>query len=167
MKNSHSVQLQTPIVGVAADHGGFELKNYIVTVLHNAGYEVIDFGSHKLIPGDDFPDYVIPLAEAVASGVVYRGIAVCGSGVGANIVANKLTGVRAGLISDIYSAHQGVEHDDMNLMCLGGKVVGNALAADLVIAFLSAKLDMSPKYQRRLRKIEEFETTHLKAYSHV
>ena len=111
-------------VGIAADHGGFTLKGQLAESLRGSGYEVVDFGAHQLNPGDDYPDFIIPLARAVAAGEVERGVALCGSGVGASIAANKVPGVRAGLIHDVFSAHQGVEDDDMNVFCLGGKVIG-------------------------------------------
>ncbi len=111
-------------VGIAADHGAFTLKGQLEKSLRSSGYEVVDFGAHRLNPADDYPDFIIPLARAVAAGEVERGIALCGSGVGASIAANKVPGVRAGLIHDVFSARQGVEDDDMNVFCLGGKVVG-------------------------------------------
>ena len=115
-------------IGIAADHGGFELKMQLARSLNAVGYEIRDFGAHELIPEDDYPDFVIPLARAVAGGEVSRGLAVCGSGVGACIAANKVSGVRAALVTDSFSAHQGVEDDDMNVMCLGGRITGSALA---------------------------------------
>ena len=105
-------------LGVAADHGGFEMKNMLASVLRAMGHEVVDFGAHQPDPVDDFPDFVVPLAFAVARGEVERGVAVCGSGVGASVAANKVPGVRAALITDMFSAHQGVEDDDMNIMCI-------------------------------------------------
>ena len=108
-------------IGIAADHGGFELKVQLTAALKAAGYEVADFGAHELVTGDDYPDFVVPLARAVARGEVTRGLAICGSGVGACVAANKVAGVRAALITDSFSAHQGVEDDDMNVMCLGGR----------------------------------------------
>ena len=121
-------------VGVAADHGGFESKEYLTAMLRRAGYEVVDFGNSQSKPDDDYPDFVVPLARAVARGELDRGVAVCGSGVGACIAANKIAGVRACLIHDGFSAHQGVEDDDMNVICLGGRVVANMLAWELVNA---------------------------------
>src|SRR5512136_32268 len=120
-------------VGISADHGGFELKVYLTTVLKAAGYEVVDFGAHELVTGDDYPDFVVPMARAVAKGEITRGLAICGSGVGSSVAANKVPGVRAALIMDPFSAHQGVEDDDMNVMCLGGRVTGQALAWYLVL----------------------------------
>ena len=145
-------------VGIAADHGGFELKVYLDTALKAAGYEVVDFGAHELVEGDDYPDFVVPMARAVARGEVIRGLAICGSGVGACVAANKVPGVRAALITDPFSAHQGVEDDDMNVMCLGGRVTGHALAWDLVQTFLSARFKGEERFNRRLTKISELET---------
>jgi ribose 5-phosphate isomerase B len=113
-------------VSIASDHGGFELKEYLSAALKGAGYEVMDFGAKELVADDDYPDFVIPMARAVASGEVTRGLAICDSGVGACIAANKVPGIRAALIADSFSAHQGVEDDNMNVMCLGGQVTGHA-----------------------------------------
>ena len=130
-------------VGIATDHGGFALKEELVAHLRSAGHEVIDFGAHTLNPGDDYPDFVIPLAKAVAAGEVERGMAICGSGVGASVCANKIPGVRAGLIHDHFSARQGVEDDHMNIICMGGRTVGPAVAWDLVQTFLAARVQPS------------------------
>ena len=145
-------------IGMAADHGGFELKAYLAAALTSAGHEVVDFGAHKLVAGDDYPDFVVPLARAVARGEVARGLAICGSGVGACVAANKVPGVRAALITDSFSAHQGVEDDDMNVMCLGGRVTGHALAWDLVRTFLGARFKGTERFKRRLAKISELES---------
>src|SRR4029079_9533779 len=115
-------------VGIATDHGGFNLKEDLLARLNAAGHEVVDFGAHSLVPGDDYPDFVIPLARAVSAGKVERGIAVCGSGVGASVAANKIPAVRAGLMGDHFSAHQGVEDDHMNVLCMGGRTVGPEVA---------------------------------------
>jgi ribose 5-phosphate isomerase B len=144
-------------IGVAADHGGFELKERLITALKAAGYEVVDFGAHELVAEDDYPDFVVPLARAVAGGEVARGLAICGSGVGAGVAANKVPGARAALITDPFSAHQGVEDDDLNVMCLGGRVTGHALAWDLVQTFLSARFSGGERFKRRLAKISELE----------
>ncbi|MGA2701709.1 MAG: RpiB/LacA/LacB family sugar-phosphate isomerase [Isosphaeraceae bacterium] len=141
-------------VGIAADHGGFTLKGEVAESLRGSGHEVVDFGAHELNPGDDYPDFIIPLARAVAAGEVERGVALCGSGVGASIAANKVPGVRAGLIHDVFSAHQGVEDDDMNVFCLGGKVIGPALAWELVETFLAAHFSGAPRHKRRLAKVQ-------------
>jgi ribose 5-phosphate isomerase B len=145
-------------VGIATDHGGFSLKEELVIHLREAGHELVDIGAHSLNPGDDYPDFVIPLARAVADGKVERGVAVCGSGVGASVCANKIPGVRAGLIQDHYSAHQGVEHDDMNILCIGGRVVGSVVAQELVDTFLAAKFTAAERHVRRLQKIASLET---------
>ena len=148
-------------VGIATDHGGFGLKQDLVARLEAAGHEVVDFGAHHLEPGDDFPDFVVPLARAVAAGKVERGVAICGSGVGASVCANKIPGIRAGLIGETFSAHQGVEDDHMNIICMGGRVVGPFLAWELVAAFLAAEYGQAERYLRRLDKIAglELETT--------
>lgn len=144
-------------VGIAADHGGFELKQVLGQRLAASGCELVDFGALVLSPDDDFPDYVVPLARAVARGQVARGIAVCGSGVGACVAANKVTGVRAGLITETFSARQGVEDDDMNLICLGGRVIGSELAWELVRTFLAAQFTGEERFRRRLKKIADLE----------
>ena len=144
-------------VGLACDHGGFELKESLITLLRAVGFEVLDFGADSSQPDDDYPDYVVPLARAVASGEVERGIAICGSGVGASIAANKIRGVRAGLCHDQYSAHQGVEHDAMNLLCLGARVIGLETARELAETFLAASFSGEERHLRRLRKIEDLE----------
>ena len=144
-------------IGIATDHGGFELKQMLVAHLREIGHDVIDVGAHRLNPGDDYPDFVIPLAQAVAAGEVERGVAVCGSGVGASVCANKIPGVRAGLIHDHFSARQGVEDDDMNVLCMGGRVVGPAVARDLVDTFLTAQFSQAERHRRRLRKVVELE----------
>ena len=144
-------------VGIGSDHGGFLLKEQVVKQLRGAGYEVRDFGAHQLNVGDDYPDYIIPLARAVASGEVDRGIALCGSGVGASIAANKVAGVRAGLIHDVFSAHQGVEDDDMNVFSLGGQVIGPALAWELIETFLKANFSGAERHQRRVNKVQALE----------
>ena len=144
-------------VGIAADHGGFALKGQVLESLRGAGYDTVDFGAHELNLGDDYPDFIIPLARAVAAGKVERGIALCGSGVGASIAANKVGGVRAGLIQDVFSAHQGVEDDDMNVFCLGGKVIGPALAWELIRTFLAAHFSGAPRHLRRLAEVQALE----------
>ncbi|HXE96682.1 MAG TPA: RpiB/LacA/LacB family sugar-phosphate isomerase [Dongiaceae bacterium] len=144
-------------IGLAADHGGFTMKERMVADLREAGFEVTDFGAWELDRSDDYPDFVIPLARAVAAGSPERGIALCSSGVGASIAANKVAGVRAALIHDGYSAHQGVEDDDMNVICLGSQVVGYAEAWELVQAFLSASFSGAERHRRRLAKIAALE----------
>ena len=144
-------------VGIAADHGAFALKAQLEKSLRSSGYEVVDFGAYQLNPADDYPDFIIPLARAVSAGDVERGIALCGSGVGASIAANKVPGVRAGLIHDVFSARQGVEDDDMNVFCLGGKVIGSALAWELVETFLAAHFSSAARHRRRLGKVRALE----------
>jgi ribose 5-phosphate isomerase B len=140
-------------VGIATDHGGFALKEALVGQLRTAGHEVVDFGAHSLRTDDDYPDFVVPLAKAVAEGTVDRGVAVCGSGVGASVCANKIAGVRAALIHDHFSARQGVEDDHMNMLCMGGRTVGPAVAWDLVETFLAAEYSRAERHLRRLAKV--------------
>ena len=140
-------------VGIATDHGGFELKEELAPRLRAAGYEVIDFGAYAHDPDDDYPDFVIPLAEAVANGRVERGVAICGSGVGASVCANKIPGIRAALIPDHFSARQGVEDDHINIICLGGRTEGPAVAWDLVQTFLAAEFSQEQRHLRRLAKV--------------
>lgn len=144
-------------IGICADHGGFELKERIKTFLIENQFVPVDFGAKRLDETDDYPDFVIPLAKAVAAKEIFRGIAICGSGVGACIAANKVSGVRAALITEHFSAHQGVEDDDMNLICLGGRITGSASAQELVLAFLNAKYIGAERHIRRLRKIQKLE----------
>jgi ribose 5-phosphate isomerase B len=144
-------------VGIATDHGGFELKEELKSYLRDTGHVVVDLGARELNQSDDYPDFVIPLAKSVAAGTVDRGVAVCGSGVGASVCANKIPGVRAGLVQDHYSAHQGVEHDDMNILCMGGRVVGALVARDLVDAFLAASFTGEERHIRRLAKVAALE----------
>jgi ribose 5-phosphate isomerase B len=144
-------------VGVAADHGGFELKEYLAAMLREAEYQAVDFGDTRPKQDDDYPDSVVPLARAVSRGEVDRGIAICGSGVGACIAANKVRGVRACLIHECFSAHQGVEDDDMNVICLGGHVLGNAIKWELVRIFLQARFSGAERHRRRLAKVAQLE----------
>ena len=154
---SMALTLTCQQVGIAADHGGFELKEYLAKRLREAGHEVIGFGDRQQIPKDDYPDFVVPLARAVACGEVKRGVAVCGSGVGASVCANKVAGVRASLIHENFSAHQGVEDDNLNMICLGGQVVGHALAWELVQTFLAARFSGAERHRRRLAKVAALE----------
>jgi ribose 5-phosphate isomerase B len=144
-------------IGFATDHGGYVLKEPILKALRDSGHEVQDFGAYSLNPGDDYPDFVIPLARAVAQGEVERGIAICGSGVGASITANKIPGVRSALIHESFSAHQGVEDDDLNLLCLGGRVVGFALAWEIIQNYLAAHYTRAERFERRLAKVAAIE----------
>ena len=145
-------------VGIATDHGGFGLKEELLGQLRAAGHEVVDFGAHSLSEGDDYPDYVVPLALAVATQEVERGVAICGSGVGASVCANKVRGIRAALIHDHFSARQGVEDDHMNILCMGGRTVGPAVAWDLVQTFLAAEFSQAERHLRRLGKVAAQET---------
>ena len=145
-------------VALGVDHGGFSLKTELLPWLQGQGYEVLDLGAHTLDPADDYPDFSLVVAQAVASGKAQRGIIICGSGVGACIVANKVAGVRAGLCHDTYSARQGVEHDDMNVLCLGARVIGAELARELMAAFLSAQFSGAERHQRRLQKLLAIES---------
>ena len=144
-------------IGIATDHGGFTLKQELLARLQKAGHEVKDFGAHSLTPSDDYPDFVIPLGRAVAAREVERAIAVCGSGVGACVCANKVKGVRACLIEDHFSAKQGVEDDNLNMICLGGRIEGPELAWDLIQTFLQAKFTEAPRHLRRLHKVRQIE----------
>jgi ribose 5-phosphate isomerase B len=144
-------------IGIATDHGGYGLKEELVAELRKAGHEVTDFGAHKLTPDDDYPDFVIPLAKAVVAGQVERGVAICGSGVGASVCANKVPGARASLIHDHFSAKQGVEDDHMNILCMGGRTVGPAVAWDLVQTFLAAEYSQVTRHLRRLGKVAALE----------
>jgi len=144
-------------VGIATDHGGFALKEELVAQLRTAGYEITDFGANNLNPDDDYPDFVVPLGRAVATGQVERGVAICGSGVGASVCANKIPGVRAAVIHDHFSARQGVEDDHMNILCMGGRTVGAAVAWDLVHTFLKAEFSDAERHLRRLSKITSLE----------
>jgi ribose 5-phosphate isomerase B len=145
-------------IGVAADHGGFELMQHLAGKLRETGYDVIEFGDRQPDQNDDYPDFIVPLAEAVACGDLERGVAACGSGVGASVAANKVPGVRACLIHESFSAHQGVEDDDLNMICLGGLVVGHALAWELVQTFLAARFSGAERHCRRLAKVVDLES---------
>ena len=144
-------------IGIAADHGGYELKEKLKKWLLSLGYDIKDFGATELNSTDDFPDFVVPLAKSVASREVERGLAVCGSGVGASVAASKVNGARAALINDHFSAHQGVEDDDLNIICLGGRVVGEMIAQELVRSFLNARFKGEERHLRRMQKIKQLE----------
>ena len=155
--NEVTPALASKRIGIAADHGGYELKEYLLKTLLGSGFDVIDFGNTELQQDDDYPDYIIPLAKAIAEGSIIRGISVCGSGVGACIVANKIANVRACLITEKFSARQGVEDDDMNMICLGGRVLDHLTALELTRIFLAAKFSRETRYKRRLTKIAVLE----------
>ncbi len=144
-------------IGISSDHGGYELKGIIGPFLSSLGHDVVDFGPDHLDNADDYPDYVIPMAKAVAAGTVERGIALCGSGVGACIAVNKVKGARGALVGDHFSAHQGVEDDDMNIICLGGRITGYAVAQELIVSFLDAKFTGLERHNRRIAKVKELE----------
>ena len=148
-------------VGIAADHGGVHLKETLVARLGASGYQVVDFGARELNDGDDYPDFVTPLARAVAGGELDRGIALCGSGVGASVCANKTPGVRAALVQDHFSVRQGVEDDHLNVLCLGGRTTGPEVAWDLVQTFLAARPSSEARHLRRLEKVAALEHANL------
>jgi RpiB/LacA/LacB family sugar-phosphate isomerase len=143
-------------IAIAADHAGFELKQHLREILEGDGHEVEDLGTRGPAPVD-YPDFALAIAQAVGGGRAARGVLLCGSGVGASVAANKVRGIRAGLCHDCYSARQGVEHDDMNVLVLGARVIGTALAVDLVRAFLAARFSGEERHVRRLGKITEME----------
>ena len=144
-------------IGIAADHGGFELKQCLNPFLTSLGYQVEDFGAYTLDNQDDYPDFVMPLAKALVDKKIDRAIAICGSGVGASVAANKISGVRAALINDHFSAHQGVEDDNLNMLCLGGRVIGNMAAQELVVTFLNAEFTGLERHMRRLQKVQDLQ----------
>jgi ribose 5-phosphate isomerase B len=144
-------------VAVAFDHRGFKLRERVIGAIAELDHEAVDLGVDAPEPRVDYPDLARKIGEAVLSGDIERGVLACGSGVGASVAANKLAGIRAAVCHDTYSAHQGVEHDDMNVLCLGSEVVGAELAAELVRAFLGAEFDGGDRYRRRLEKIRTME----------
>jgi ribose 5-phosphate isomerase B len=144
-------------VAVAFDHRGVKLREELLAELAALGHEAVDLGTDKPEPRIDYPDKAREIGEAIRSGEAERGVFVCGSGVGASVAANKLVGIRAAICHDTYSAHQGVEHDDMNVLCLGSEVVGAELALELTRTFLAARFNGGERYVRRLEKIEEME----------
>jgi ribose 5-phosphate isomerase B len=146
-------------IAVAADHAGFALKNLLKPQIEKLGYEIIDLGAHSYDAADDYPDYAEAAARAIVTGAAERGVLLCGSGVGASIAANKFRGVRAAICHDSYTARQGVEHDDMNLLVLGSRVIGEALAGELVAIFLGAKFSGEARHVRRLEKIRALESS--------
>jgi ribose 5-phosphate isomerase B len=141
-------------VAIAADHAGFEFKNELGKHIREVGHEVVDLGAHVFDPQDDYPDFAALAARAVSDASVERAVLICGSGVGASIAANKVKGARAGLCHDTYSAHQGVEHDNMNILVLGSRTIGPALAEDLVKTFLGATFSGDARHVRRLEKVK-------------
>ena len=152
-------------IAIGADHAGYSLKTPLVTLLQSRNDEVIDVGAHSYDPEDDFPDFAKLVADVVSSNQADRGIIVCGSGVGASVAANKVPGIRAAVCHDSYSAHQGVEHDDLNVLCLGSRIVGEAVAFELVTSFLNARFIDRGKYRRRLDKIIDIENSQKNTHS--
>jgi ribose 5-phosphate isomerase B len=143
-------------IAIAGDHAGFELKQLLIVQLRDEGYDIMDLGAHDA-EASDYPDFARMIGKAVTGGEAMRGILVCGSGIGASVAANKIKGIRAGICHDCYSAHQGVEHDDMNVLCLGSRVIGPAFALDIVRSFLRAKFSGEERHLRRLGKIRDIE----------
>ena len=152
------------MIAVATDHGGFPLKQRVLDVVRECGHEALDLGTNSTDPVD-YPDFAQAIGEALQQGRAERGILMCGSGVGASVAANKMVGVRAGLCHDTYSAHQGVEHDNMNVLCLGARVIGPELMADLVRAYLGAQFTGEARHVRRLAKVDAIEHSQLQAHS--
>ena len=148
-------------LGLAADHGGFEMKRQLAKLLADEGHEVVDFGAKEYDPSDDYPDFAIPLARAVSRGDVERGVLLCGSGVGASVAANKIAGVRAAVCHDDFSARQGVEDDNMNILCFGGRTTGLAVAWDCTKSFLAANFSGADRHRRRLAKVAQLEAAWL------
>ena len=145
------------IVAIGTDHAGFPLRETALHVVQSTGHEVLDCGAFKILPGDDYPDYAERIARAIVDGRAERGILLCGSGVGASVAANKFVGIRAALCHDTFSARQGVEDDDMNVLCVGARVIGPSLAAEILASFLAASFSAQDRHRRRLAKIQEFE----------
>lgn len=147
------------IVAIGTDHAGFSLKDVVAAAVRDAGHQLLDCGAYTLEPDDDYPDFVAEVARALLDGRAERGVLICGSGVGASVAANKFAGIRCGLCHDTFSAHQGVEDDDMNIVALGARVVGPSIASDLVTAFLGARFSGAERHKRRLEKIRVIEAT--------
>jgi ribose 5-phosphate isomerase B len=145
-------------IAIGCDHGGYPLKSEIIQTLKRAGHEPIDHGAYSIDPQDDYPDFALAVGQAVQSHQADRGIVICGSGVGACVAANKLKGIRAAMCHDTYSAHQGVEHDDMNVLCLGARIIGGELAREVVLAFVGAKFSGEERHVRRLNKVLKIES---------
>ena len=150
-------------IAIGADHGGYPIKAEVIAILESLGHEVLDLGAHEYDGKDDYPDFARYVGQAIQHQQAERGIILCGSGVGACIAANKMKGVRASVCHDVYSAAQGVEHDDLNVMCLGGRIVGGAVIEGLVKAFAGAKFDTSERFVRRLEKVKAIEAAEYKS----
>lgn len=144
-------------IAIACDHGGYPLKRPLISLMKGLGHEVLDLGAHELNPKDDYPDFARYVGQAIQHSQADRGVLLCGSGVGASVAANKQRGVRAAVCHDTYSAAQGVEHDDMNVLCLGARIVGEALAVELVKAFVGARFSGEQRHARRLEKVNAIE----------
>lgn len=144
-------------IAIGVDHGGFPLRDEILQLLQEEGHNVLDLGARSLDPEDDYPDFALAVGRAVQRSEAERGIVICGSGVGASVAANKLNGVRAGLCHDVYSAHQGVEHDNANVLCMGARIIGPELAFEIVHAFLNAQFTGEERHLRRLAKVNDLE----------
>ena len=149
-------------LAIGADHAGFDLKAQVVPWLESSGHQVVDLGAHDLDPADDFPDFAAAVARSVTGGEVERGLMICGSGVGASIATNKVSGVRACLCHDTYTARQGVEHNNMNVLCLGGRVIGIETAKEVIAAFIGAEFMPEDRFQRRIDKVSKIEAERLK-----
>ena len=144
-------------LAIGADHAGFDLKAQVVPWLESLGHQVVDLGAHDLDPADDFPDFAAAVARSVTGGEVERGLMICGSGVGASIATNKVSGVRACLCHDTYTARQGVEHNNMNVLCLGGRVIGIETAKEVIATFIGAEFVPEDRFQRRIDKVSKIE----------
>lgn len=149
-------------VAIASDHGGFQYKQILLEHFQKLGYQITDLGSFEEQPTDDYPDYAERVADAVIKGGFSRGILICGSGAGVSVAANKFKGIRAAVCHDTYSAHQSVEHDNVNVLCMGQRVIGIELAVDIAAAFLSAVFNKEERHQRRLDKVLSFENRNMK-----
>ena len=150
-------------VAMGSDHAGFHLKEQLTLWVKTLGHHPIDVGAYVVDPKDDFPDFALEVSKRITEGQAAKGILLCGSGVGASIVANKIPGIRAAMCHDTYSAHQGVEHDDMNVLCLGARIIGVELAKELVASFLNSNFINETKYKRRLNKVLDIESTFIKS----
>ncbi len=146
-------------IAIGADHGGFPIKDMLVSILESGGHEVLDVGAYDLNPADDYPDFAQAVAELVSAKEAEKGIVLCGSGVGAAVASNKVRGVRASVCHDTYSAHQGVEHDDMNVLCLGARIIGEETARELVLSFVTAVFSGEERHLRRMKKVSDMEET--------
>ena len=146
-------------IAIGADHGGFPIKDMFVSILESGGHEVLDVGAYDLNPADDYPDFAQAVAELVSAKEAEKGIVLCGSGVGAAVASNKVRGVRASVCHDTYSAHQGVEHDDMNVLCLGARIIGEETARELVLSFVTAVFSGEERHLRRMKKVSDMEET--------